>query len=72
MRYVENLIVGALVLFVFYTIFMFGLSVYRGSMCVENGYPRYYMSFNLDTYCIRIVEQTEYVVPLEEVLRESK
>lgn len=72
MNRIENLIIGTLIALVFYCISMAVISIYKGSMCFENGYPEYYVSLNLDTYCIRTIEQTQYVVPLDEVLKESK
>lgn len=47
---------------------LFGCILYRGmqhARCLELGYPMAQVTWNLETYCIKRVEQTDTVVPLE-------
>lgn len=36
-------------------------------VCSSAGYPDTYISFTLQRYCVREVNETEYLVPLEDV-----
>ncbi len=58
-----------------FLIWMFSLAGYDMRVqtnCARNGYPSNITTWNYKAYCIRIVEQTEYVVPLEDVLSQEK
>lgn len=45
--------------------------IYASNACLQNGYPRGYVELPYVIKCGRIVNQTEYVCPLSDVLSNS-
>lgn len=38
------------------------------AICISNGYPEHSTTWNFIGYCIRTINQTQYVVPLNQIL----
>jgi hypothetical protein len=64
-------IVIALCVYMLLLIGYIPFSLYADKACVENGYPESKVTWNLQMYCTRTIEQTEYVCPLDDVLANS-
>jgi hypothetical protein len=45
--------------------------VYASNVCLQNGYPNGYVVLPYEIKCGRIVNQTEYICPLSDVLSNS-
>lgn len=56
-----------LTIVIIWTISLLGIGLYASSVCKANGYRKMTMGFPLTPYCVRIIDQTEYVVPLMEI-----
>lgn len=73
-EFLEKFVMGVFVLaigIVLYLVVMFVPMFYVSSKCIDNGYPHSYTTWDFKTYCGRIVNQTEYLVPLYEVLEQK-
>lgn len=46
-------------------------NIYASNVCLQNGYPNGYVVFPYEIKCGCIVNQTEYVCPLDDVLSNS-
>ena len=42
--------------------------VHVGQVCAEHGWPTGTLYFNMDKYCTREINETEYICPLEMVV----
>lgn len=65
------------VLILVLTFIIWGFSIVGADMsiqakCAKYGYPRSITTWNFKGYCIRTIEQTEYIVPLNIVLHGEK
>lgn len=63
---VAGLLLGGVVFF----LILFGGVVWQEkarSLCLEHGYPDMRASMTFDAYCIRIVNQTQVLVRLEDI-----
>jgi hypothetical protein len=64
-------ITGAVLFFsalIFYTV----QDAKTAAFCLKHGYPSSNMTFGLDKYCIKRVDQTDVVVPIDEVQEARK
>jgi len=59
----------ALVVFWVLTVFIYlPMSLHVGQVCAKHGWPTGNLYFNMDKYCIREINETEYICPLETVV----
>lgn len=60
---------GFIALVVVFLLVMFGVYVPIGAStsqhCLKAGFPQHQVTWNLDRYCIKRVDQTDVVVPFE-------
>ena len=66
MPFVVVLVIAMLALLAFLPVV-----IHASNVCLQNGYPRSYVQFPYEIKCGRIVNQTEYVCPLDDVLSNS-
>lgn len=66
MPFVVVLVVAMLALLAFLPV-----AIHASNVCLQNGYPHSYVQFPYEIKCGRIVNQTEYVCPLDDVLSNS-
>ena len=65
-------VVVALLLLLGYMLFgMLPVSLYAERICLEHNYPKSSTTWNFQNYCVRTVDQTEYVCSLDEVISNS-
>lgn len=65
-------VIGVLVLLLGYLLFgLLPVSLYAERICLEHNYPKSSTTWNFQNYCVRTVEQTEYVCSLDEVISNS-
>ena len=58
-------LVGLLLLWV---VVMLPFIAHTGKVCAEHSWPHGEVQYNLDKYCIREINETEYICPLDEVM----
>lgn len=56
----------ALVFVVFIFVYV-GLSLDLSAQCAEMGWPEYRITWNLEKYCVKRVNQTDYIKLLSEI-----
>ena len=66
MSVVVVLVIAALALLAFMPVV-----IHASNVCLQNGYPHSYIQFPYEIKCGRIVNQTEYVCLLSDVLSNS-
>ena len=71
---IDKLLMPALVILVVVILALLAFvpfDIYASNVCLQNGYPRGYVELPYVIKCGRIVNQTEYVCPLSDVLSNS-
>jgi hypothetical protein len=69
-KFLMSLVVVSIILFLVLLAFM-PVFIHAANVCLQNGYPHSYIQFPYEIKCGRIVNQTEYVCPLSDVLSNS-
>lgn len=70
MDWLDKTLAGLFTLLVVLFIWLLSLapySLYAKAKCLSYGYPRYSVSVTYKAYCIRTINQTEFVVPLKDI-----
>jgi len=74
MDFVEKFLMSAVVVLVIALLALLAfmpVSIHADNVCLQNGYPHSYIQFPYEIKCGRIVNQTEYVCSLDDVLSNS-
>ena len=66
-RILGGFVVFVVVLVVLVVSVVLPLSLRADAICVEHGWPSGILTWKLEAYCMREVNETEYVLPLERV-----
>lgn len=48
-----------------------GMKVPGNAACLKAGYPTYTFDFKLNGYCVKRLDQTDVVVPIDEAVRSN-
>lgn len=74
MKPIEGLILGGVVLVICLLMVVTGVRAFTlvkaKAECLQAGYPSAQIDFYLEAYCIRRLDQTDVVEPLEKIRRE--
>jgi len=65
------LVLAVLLITLLALIALMPFGIYASYVCLQNGYPRGYFELPYEIKCGRIINQTEYICPLSDVLSNS-
>ena len=66
-EFMPNVFLPVIMAFVLLMIAFVPLSIYSSNSCLDYGYPKSFITWNFETKCGRIVNQTEYVCSLNDI-----
>ena len=64
-------VVVTIVPLVLWLLVMTPFIVQADKVCAENGWPTAEVQYNLDQYCVREIDETEYICLLDDVLADA-
>lgn len=67
MAFIVWTVVISLVLVVFFFVVMFPVAVTTSAECLEYGFPHHSVTWKFEKYCMREVDETEYVCTLVDI-----
>lgn len=64
-KLIDWLVISMFLLFIGGVLYMWGLFGVTKQVCLSNGYPDFQVTWNIEQYCIKRVDQTDVVIPLK-------